>query len=268
MDIFHSFDTQEIIILATSVALVAIIAFFVARHIMRKLRETETLKYEFISIIAHKFRTPLTHVKWLIDAMAADEQDSYKKENMTEIQKSNQHLIDLTGTLVELTDTGRSSKVLYNNERLSICELTRTVAESMKNSFHEKNIFFSVQCAVEDIMVNADRARMEYVLQTILENAYTYTPPGRNVDVAVGVEGRTAYVSVTDNGIGIAQNDLPKIFTKFYRTQAAQRADTEGFGVSLYLAQTIMKKQRGSIQAYSAGEGKGTTFVVALRAVA
>ncbi len=235
--------------------------------IVKKLRTNETLKYEFITIIAHKFRTPLTQVKWVSEELLKSEQDSYKHQSIQDIQQSNEKLIKLTNTLIELTDSDNNSVSAYAFEKVNLCEFVRTVSNILKDAFHEKNIFFSVQCPSTDIQVKIDPQRMEFVLQTLLGNALAYTPPGQNVDVTVQKIRHEAIISITDHGIGIDKKDLPHVFTKFFRAQNAQAVDTEGFGVGLYLAQAITRRHKGNISVDSAGIGTGATFTIRLKAV-
>lgn len=225
--------------------------------------EGEKFKYDFITIIAHKFRTPLTQIKWILDDMR-DDPDPHRRENFVRIRSSNEKLINLTGTLIELTNLNRERKELYSFETVPICDFVKTVADAHKDYFHEKNIFLSINCSDPDTKVSIDRRRMEFVLQTLLENARIYTPPGRNVDVAVGKIAGRAVVVVSDHGIGIDSSDLPKVFTKFYRADNARKTDTEGFGVGLFLAQTIVREHHGRITADSAGADQGSTFTITL----
>lgn len=232
--------------------------------IIKKLSGNEILKYEFITIIAHKFRTPLTQVKWISEELLKSEQDPYKHQSLQDIEQSNEKLIKLTNTLIELTDSDNNSASTYAFEKVMLCEFVRTVSNSLKNSFHEKNIFFSVQCPPNDTQVKIDPQRMEFVLQTLLENALTYTTPGQNVDVIIQKENRKVIIAITDHGIGIDKRDLPHVFTKFFRAQNAQATDTEGFGVGLYLAQSVVRRHKGNINVYSEGIGTGSTFVITL----
>ena len=250
----------NIIIIVTIAALMLLIGVLM----FRKLRENETLKYEFVTIIAHKFRTPLTQVKWLVEGLMADEQDPYKKQSLTDISQSNDNLIKLTGTLVELTDAAQSGKSDYKKERLNLCELARLSMEASKNLFHTKNLFMSVSCSEPEIFVNADLARMEFVLGTLFDNACSYTTPGRNISVTVTGDKKHAAINVTDDGIGIDPHDMPRMFTKFFRTRQAQAMDTEGLGVALYLSKAVLKRHGGKIEAFSGGLGKGSTFSVVL----
>jgi signal transduction histidine kinase len=117
------------------------------------------------------------------------------------------------------------------------------------------------------MFVKIDRQRMEFVLQTLLENALTYTPSGKNVDVIVSKVGHKAIISVVDHGIGIDKADMPRIFDKFFRADNARATDTEGFGVGLYLSQAIARRHKGTMDVTSDGVGFGSTFTITLKTV-
>ncbi len=245
--------------------IVAVGIIFLLTYIISKVyKNSESMKNEFITIIAHKYNTPLTKMKWLLETLISNEQDPYKKENLNEIHKANEQLVKLTGTLIELTDSTKRSKAAYSFEKLNVCELTKKVGDELKISFQEKNISFSIQCPENDIFIKADRTRIEFVVQVLMQNACIYTPSGKNVNVAVSKSGSKTIISVVDNGIGIEHSDMSRIFTEFYRTKNAQLTDTEGFGVGLYLARSIVKKHRGKIEVYSKGLNEGSTFKIVL----
>ena len=265
-DIVNNYLLREgDIVFAVSAAILLAVGIVTAiAAIWHKLRENKTLKYEFITIIAHKFRTPLTHVKWSTDNLLSEETDPYKKQSLADIHQSNERLIELTGTLIELADSDSKVKAGYKFERLPFCELARQTGDALKDSFHEKNIFFSVECPTDDIFVKADKTRFGFALQALLENALNYTQPGKNVNVIVSSTHRKAVVSVEDHGIGIDAKDMERIFSKFYRAENARKADTEGVGVGLYMARSIVRRHRGKIEVYSAGVGQGSTFKIVL----
>ncbi|MDB5239258.1 MAG: Sensor protein [Candidatus Parcubacteria bacterium] len=255
---------DTLILISLAAIVIVAVTSLVGVIIYRKLRENESLKYEFITIIAHKFRTPLTQIKWTTEGLITEEQDQYKKQQLDDLRKSNENLIKLTGTLVELTDAAGKGHSTYNFEVLNLCDLARSIMETSKTAFHEKNLFMSLTSVQPEVMVKADRPRLDFVIGTLMENACSYTPPGRNISVDITVNKRKAILSVTDNGIGIDPHNLSHMFSKFYRTKDAQSMDTEGLGVGLFLAQSVMKRHGGSIQAYSEGVGKGSTFSLIL----
>lgn len=260
----NSLFSGSLYTVALVVVLLGIIFWIIGKILWKRIKSNEDLKYEFVTIIAHKFRTPLTQTKWVVESMIAMEEDSFKKESLKNIDTSNEKLISLTNTLVEITDSASRKRAQYDFERINLCELTNKIANSLTEEFHKKNIFFGIQCSDSEIYVKADRQRLEFVLQTIIENSVNYTPTGQNVDVVVIKKGNKALVQVTDNGIGIDPKELPNIFTKFYRSQSAQTMDTEGFGIGLFLARSVVQKHKGKIEVNSAGLGSGSTFTIIL----
>lgn len=229
-----------------------------------KLRESELLKYEFITIIAHKFRTPLTQAKWTLESMISEESNSDKKALLSSLHTSSDKLIDLTGALVELTDIDHGGDGQYTFEMVEVCSLVQTATVTFRPAFDAKHILFTSTCNIGQIWANIDRKRMQFVLQTLLENAAAYTPEGGKVTVGVASTKSRVCIGVTDSGIGVAQDDIPRVFSKFYRSIGAKKVDTEGFGVGLYLAQSIAHRHGGRIEIVSEGENKGSTFTVVL----
>ncbi len=236
----------------------------IVKILWKKFDTSEVLKYEFITIIAHKFRTPLTHVKWYTGELINSEQDHDKKGIFQIINDSNEKLIKLTNALMELTNSDNESVSSYGFEVTPLCDFVNKISEGMKKDFLEKNISLSIKCPPENIKAKIDQSRMDFVIQTILENAVAYTPSGQNVEVNITYTLLKVFISITDNGIGIKKEDLPLLFTKFFRTKNAKETDTEGFGIGLYLAQSIVRRHKGSIKVDSPGLGAGSTFTIIL----
>ncbi|MBP6858389.1 MAG: hypothetical protein KBC33_00990 [Candidatus Pacebacteria bacterium] len=241
----------------------SIVGVFIGVFFWNKLRESELLKYEFITIIAHKFRTPLTQGKWMLEEMIADENDVDKKAMLSTMHESGNKLIDLTGALVELTDSEQGTGQ-YTFEQVDLCTFIKEPLAVARPMFDAKQILFSHTCVAENVLVGVDQKRMQFVLQTLLENAAAYTPEGGKVSVQVFASKGKARIAIEDSGIGVSREDISRIFSKFYRTRGAKKVDTEGFGVGLYLAQSIVKRHGGKIEIASKGEGKGSTFTVVL----
>jgi signal transduction histidine kinase len=252
-------DVLIIIFSAIFLTLLTIIIYF-----LKHIRDNNRMKYEFITIVAHKFRTPLTYIKWVCDSLIPDEADSFKKKSLEDVKKSNQKLIDLTGTLIEIADSESSGGVTYVYEKIPLVELMQDIINKNKDSFHEKNIFLGFKFTNNKIKVKADRTRLEFVINTLLDNARTYTPIGKKVELAVSGSLFKASIIVEDDGIGISKQDIKHVFSKFFRGKNARVNDTEGFGVGLYLASSIIKKLKGKITVESPGENLGSRFMITL----
>ncbi len=257
-------DLRFVILGIVTILTIVVSLLFIILHIIQG---SEKMKYEFITIIAHKFRTPLTQIKWLVEGLYQTEVDSYKKQSLSEVGMSNDRLIKMTNALIEAVESEERGKTAYTFEKLNINALIKELGSQLKNSFHEKNIFFAVQVPEEQIYIKGDRARVEYIIETLLENARDYTPTGKNVDVIVESSFNTVSVIVIDKGIGILTNDISKIGTKFFRSDIAKSMNTEGMGISLFLAKSVIRRHKAKLEYSSQGENEGSIFKVTFKTV-
>ncbi len=232
-------------------------------YVWKRLRETDMLRYEFITIVAHKFRTPLTHIKWVCESLVATEKDSERKEYLLMVHTSNEHLIDFTGMIIQAADTDVSSRRTYRFARYPLKDLVTGMVQMVTNAFHSKKIHIGIRIP-DDLFVSVDEQRIKFVFQTLLENAHAYTPEGGSVTLSAEKHGEHVIIRISDTGIGIDPKDIPHLFSKFYRTDKAMHTDTEGFGIGLYLVKTVVEKHNGKIDVRSDGENTGTTFVITL----
>ena len=106
---------------------------------------------------------------------------------------------------------------------------------------------------------------IEQVITNIVSNAVKYTPDGGKIDIRVGTSGKNVFVRVTDNGIGIPEKDLPRLFDRFYRVDKARSRESGGTGLGLSIAQEILNQHKGSIE-ISSEFGKGTSVLITMPA--
>lgn len=235
------------------------VGIVVAVYIWKKLRETELMRYEFINVVTHKFRTPLTYIKWASDSMEHDRGEANVKKSLETIKNGVFSLVELTDTLVGTVEEDKGN-LIYRWERCFIRPLVHEVLAGLKDGIEKKSIRLSVDEKGELKPVYADKKRLSFVIQTLLENAINYSPAGGPVRVLIAQEGKHQTFSVSDNGIGISKENLPLVFSEFFRSKSATAADTGGLGVGLYLSKEIVKRHGGHVWAGSKGEGKGSTF--------
>ncbi len=238
------------------------IAVIIGVLVWRKMRENDLLKYEFITVVTHKFRTPLTHIKWATELLLSQEQDLAKKHELENVRESNRKLIDLTSTLIAVADADRSESSLYKFEKIIFGDIVAEAAAGLRARVEERKIAFSLERWDNGALIRGDRERIKFIAQTLIENAISYSPIGGTVVAAVETSSKTVTLRVKDAGIGIAKEELAHLFTKFYRSQRAKTADTEGVGVGLFLIKSIIDRHGGVIEADSMGVNQGTTFLV------
>ena len=241
------------------------IAFFVGRFYWRKLKETDDLKYEFVTVAAHKLRTPLTRIKWGISILNDIELPLEDRKTINAMNIANDQLIQISDVILDAAETsGQSYQYDYKSE-----DFVEVVKEAIKDASANavaKNINLAPDIPYLIPPVLIDKKRIISVLEVFLENAISYTPEGGSITISVYNKEGFNYCAVTDTGMGITKAEQHHIFGRFYRGERALLADTEGIGIGLYMSHNIVKRHNGKIGVYSDGIDKGSTFWFAVRA--
>ncbi|MEK7641906.1 MAG: HAMP domain-containing sensor histidine kinase [Patescibacteria group bacterium] len=243
----------------------ALLAVGVGVFVWNKLREIDVLKYEFITTVTHKFRTPLTHVKWAAENISKATSLQEVTPQISYIEEANAKLVELTNMLAAVADNEKAD-YSYHLERTDLSVIAGEALDQIGESALEKNIKFERHME-PGAYVSCDVMRIKSVLQILLENAAHYTPQSSVVTVSVQRQGKEVVFSVTDQGIGISKSEHALLFSKFHRGSKAMLMDTEGMGIGLYMAKEIISRHKGRIWVQSEGEGKGSVFSFALASV-
>jgi len=237
----------------------------IGAFVWRKIREVDTLKYEFITVVTHKFRTPLTYIKWSTDSLInASTSEGEKKHAIEKIQGATNRLVELTSTLVGLARTD-NDEYLYHYSDENLENVIKDIMSTQMSHILGKNL--TVEYAIDSSIptIAVDEKRMRFALQILAENAVMYTPTNGRIYISLGCSNKEILFSIKDSGIGIPKNELPYIFSKFFRGINAKHVDTEGIGVGLYMAKHIIEKHGGELTVDSEGEGKGTRFTIRIK---
>jgi signal transduction histidine kinase len=222
------------------------------------LEETENRRQQLLGDVAHEMRTPLTTIKGYMEALMdgvvpADEQTYYR------VHQEADRLEHLVKDLQELSRVSANADPL-KLEPLAPAALINGAFERLRFSFEEKSI--AVLRDIDDKLppVKADRLRIEQVLINLLGNALHYTPQDGQVRLTARRHGSQVQFSVIDSGIGIAPDQLPLIFNRFYRVDKSRARASGGSGIGLTIAKHLVEAHGGRIWVESQGEGQGTTF--------
>lgn len=244
--------------------LIGLIVVTTSILIWRNLRKSDLLKYEFITVVTHKFRTPLTEMKWAAEILAKEPLSSDGRAQIGYLESANTKLLELTNLLVNLSGT-ESGSYRYDLSRADLSEVADEAAGAVQSLFKAKNVAFT-KSLEPGLFAMLDAPRLKFVIQTLLENAAHYAPDRAAVTLIAFREGGNVLCRVSDNGIGITAQELPFVFTKFYRGKHARLADTEGLGIGLYISKEIIAEHGGKISVASPGENRGAIFSFSLPA--
>ena len=228
-----------------------------------ELSELDRAKTAFFSNISHEFRTPLTLI---LDPVAelrgrADAFDAEMREDLDIVWRNGLRLSKLVNTLLDFSriEAGRA-RARY--EPVDLAAVTAELASVFRSAVDRAGLEFTVDCPPLNELVYVDRDMWEKVVLNLLSNALKFTFDG-SISVRVGREGSDAVVTVSDTGIGVAADEMPRLFERFHRIESARARSNEGSGIGLALVQELVSLHGGTITAESV-EGAGTTFSVRL----
>jgi signal transduction histidine kinase len=240
-------------------AIIAIIFYFIWRDEVDK----EISRDEFVSVMTHKFRTPLTGVKWAIDALKNNITEQQKQDILAHMENSNQRLMEIVDLMVGFAQFDKHLDYAY--EATSLREIVNASLQKYGDQIRTKNVNFQIDSLPSMPLVIVDRRKVQFVVDMLLDNAIKYTPTAGLITVGFSQNKRYLTLSIHDTGIGISWADRGNVFKKYYRSRNAKLEHTEGMGLGLYTAKTIIEKHHGRIWFDSKGVGKGTTFYISLK---
>lgn len=231
-------------------------------HDVSHFKDLDRVKNEFIATATHDLKNPLTSVLGYTQLMEkAGSLTPQQAEFIKRIQLAANHMNELIQNLIELAriDLGIESK----HEKCNFVELVAGVADEFKVQAAAKSQTLAIIPTDERPLLKVDPVRLRQVLRNLIGNAVKYTPEGGQVTVSTEIEKNMVNVKIKDTGIGIAANDLPYIFDKFYRARGDETKDIEGNGLGLAIVKAVVEQHSGKISVEST-PGEGSCFSVAL----
>ncbi len=225
-------------------------------------------KDEFLAMLAHELRNPLAPVSAAAGILCQAGDDPQRVRQVGEILS--RQIAHFTRLIDDLMDVSRVTRGLIQleTERLDIKTIMTTAVEQVRPMIDAKCHNLTIQMDAQPLWVEGDRIRLVQVVANLLTNAAKYTPPHGELQLSIDADSTHASIVVSDNGHGMDSALLPQVFDLF--TQGAQRLDRAqgGLGIGLALVKAIVTLHRGEVKAFSAGHGKGSSFVVSLPRVA
>ncbi len=238
------------------------ILFIGLRYIQISIRG-DSIEHEFISIVNHTFRTPLTSMSWFIKEL---EKELPREERISYLQgmaNSTDRIINIVDLLAGIRNTKDLSS--YSFEAVSLREIVERSLVKHREQINKKNITMQVSAFQDIPLLTIDLKKISLVIDILIENAIFYTPNNGQINIGCDQKNNKKIVFfVQDSGLGLSWSDKFNIFKKFYRNNAAKRMYTDGMGLGLYLAKIIVSRHHGRIYARSSGRNTGSTFYVEL----
>ena len=223
-----------------------------------ELRRMERVRRDFVGNVSHELRTPMTVIRVYAETMIDDDSKEIRKKYLPRIISEIDRLTSITHDLLVLS-TSESSPVRKGHCEFG--EIVRYTLNLLAPLAEEKNLSLTYEGPV-DLDIEANPSQITQVVVNLVENALKYSNEG-GVDIRLEDQGEYVRFDVTDTGIGIPEEHLPRLFERFYRVDKARSKEGGGTGLGLSIVKHIVEAHGGSIQVNSA-QNRGTTFSVIL----
>jgi signal transduction histidine kinase len=230
---------------------------------IRRLREIENLRSTFLSMLGHELQTPLSIIKGYTDTLARSDgkwDRSTLRHGLEVIEEECDRLSRLVNRLL-LASRIETGTVTLKKDEVQLPAVASKVVRRLKAT--AGNHTFELKFDPDFPVVYADTERVEEVITNLVDNAIKYSPLGGRVSITGAVDGDHVTITVEDDGVGIPQRDLERIFERFRRGDTSQVQKVRGVGLGLYICRSIVEAHGGRIRATSE-PGKGSRFIFTL----
>ncbi len=234
------------------------------RRLNDELAQANRRKTEFLATLAHELRNPLAPLSNGLHLMRmASTKPELLEKTRQMMERQVQHMVHLVDDLLDVARIS-TGKVELRRQRIDLKDVVATAVETSASLVDAGGHKLTVDVPGAPMPMDADPTRIAQVVSNLLNNAAKYTPPGGRIALRVRIEDRQAVLSVSDTGVGIDAEAIPKVFEMFAQVPSTASKPQGGLGIGLSLVQSLVALHGGTVSASSAGAGQGSTFTVRL----
>ena len=261
-------NLTEVVVLVLGIVFFALIITGLILNtifLVREIRRSEQHD-AFLNSITHELKTPIASIKLYLETLKSRDVSPEKRAEFYDVMLSDSNR--LLQTVEQVLAAGRAGekKRQMNVENVDISSVLYRAVDIVRSRYNLDDNILRITDPAEDLLVLGDEADLITVFVNLLDNAVKYSNHDRKISIRVKKSALNNKVDIfiRDNGLGIPQDELKRIFKRFYRVPTSTSKETKGTGLGLAIVRTIVKKHGGRISVDSKGEGRGTTFVVQL----
>lgn len=234
-------------------------------HDITELKKLEQMRKDFVANVSHELKTPITSIMGFSETLldGAMENKDLREKFLQIILKESDRLQSLINDLLDLSKIEQEGFVL-SVHRVDLRELIQEVLLILSSKANGKNVNVTSSLGDEIVFIDGDAHRLKQIFINLINNAIMYTASGGDVKVAIMNSGDKVQVIVSDTGIGITKDEIPRIFERFYRIDKARSRNSGGTGLGLAIVKHLVEAHHGHIDVKSQ-QGEGTAFTVTFK---
>jgi two-component system, OmpR family, phosphate regulon sensor histidine kinase PhoR len=232
-------------------------------HDISDLRRIDRVRRDFVANVSHELRTPLTAVRGYVEALMEEPVDSAQRKKFLEvIDRHTGRMERLVRDLLRLArlDGLQEAADLHPTE---VATLFRSVSTDLSERIDRQRLHVDVDIDPDAATIDADATKMHDALRNLMENAVNYSPEGGRIELTARVDGERVLLTVADHGPGVPEDDLERVFERFYRVDKSRTRDPGGTGLGLSIVRHLVELHGGRVRAENRREG-GAVFTISL----
>ncbi len=224
------------------------------------LQQAQLLQSRFFANISHEFRTPLTLILGPVKQIMERSNEQKTRDDLRVVHKNANRLLGLVNQLLDISRL-ESGNMKLQTVPQNIVPFLKALVLSFTSYAERKRITLTFSSTENEIRAYIDKDKIEKITTNLLSNAFKFTPEGGRIEIAVTRDEHCVVIRISDTGIGIPADKIPKIFNRFYQVDGSHTRAQEGTGIGLSLTKELIELHKGKIEVGST-EGKGTVFRV------
>ncbi len=255
------YDPQMVtLIILISTSILVIIDYIIV-HSFERLAESTRMKMEFIGIVSHQLRSPVTNLKYALESLMSGELEEIQKEQLVYLTIFKQNVDRLQALIDDILVVSRiqTGVLSLKKENFSILDLVKKTIIEVKPVSLASNITINFKKGKNIPNIVSDSFWVKEVFKNLLDNAIRYQKGKGQVDILLEKRNENIYLEVKDSGVGIPKADHKYIFQKFFRAKNVLKGQTNGTGLGLFIVKGVIEKLGGKIN-FTSKENKGSTF--------
>jgi signal transduction histidine kinase len=254
-------EPRVVALIVLIISAILLILATIITNSFEKLVEANRMKSEFISIVSHQLRAPLSNLAWTIELLMSGRLGKIEEQQVEYfkiLKENSDRMKDLVKDLL-IVSRIESARLSLKKEEFSLEELVREIIKEFEPFARASNCEIEFLAEENLPKIFGDRYQIRQVIENLLDNAIRYTKGKGKVKIKIKKEKNFVHFEIEDNGVGIPKEDQKFIFQKFFRASNVLKYKTQGTGLGLYISKAIIERSGGKI-GFKSQEGKGSTF--------